>query len=58
MKIKLECTHADWHELATAIDATRENSRTVKVDKGALDRLMKDHSKMVDVKKNELIGDV
>lgn len=56
MKIKLECSHDDWHGLASAIDATRESSTTVKVDKGALDRLMRDHSKMVDMKKGELIG--
>lgn len=54
-KRKLLCTYDDWHSLAKAVD---KKGATVKVDKAALDRLMKDHSAFIDYNKPSLEGDL
>ncbi len=47
MRLKLKTTADQWHSLAVAVDKVRDGSKFVKVDKVALDALMKDHSAMV-----------
>lgn len=54
-KYKLLCTHEDWHSLAKAVDKKGE---TTKVNREALDRLMKDHSRFIDYNKPSLEGDL
>ena len=51
---KLQCTDSDWHSLAVEIDKAREGTHTVRVDKGALDRLMKDHSNLLYYHREEI----
>lgn len=54
MAPKLHCTDSDWHSLAVEIDKAREGSQTIRVDKGALDRLMKDYSNLLHYHRKEL----
>jgi len=54
MTPKLQCTDQDWHMLALEIDKARDGSHTIRVDKGALDRLMKDHSNLLHYHREEI----
>ena len=54
MTPKLKCSDSDWHTLALEIDKAREGTQTIRVDKGALDRLMKDHSSLLHYHRKEM----
>ena len=58
MKYALKCTTSDWYCLISAVDKAREGSDSVKVPKAALDRLLKDHSQLVNLNKDVLTGDL
>lgn len=56
MKLKLECSHEDFHSVTKAIDQTRDSAETVKVPRAALSALLRDHGKLITEFKNELEG--
>lgn len=58
MKLKLECTRDDFHSVSKAVDQTRETSDTVKVPRGALAKLLRDHGHMISTFRNELEGEL
>ncbi len=57
IKRKIACTADDWFALANAVDKAKKGE-TVKVNRGALDRLMGDHSLFIQYHRNELEGAV
>ncbi len=53
VKKHLRCTADDWYELAKEAGKKGE---TVKVNRGALDRLMGDHSLFIEYHRSDLQG--
>lgn len=47
MSLKLQCSNDDFDALHEALDRVRSSSQTVKVDKGALRRLLNDHAALI-----------
>lgn len=47
MKITLDCTLDQFTEIHRQVDRTRTTSTTVKVDKAALEALLRDHGKLL-----------
>ena len=54
----LLCSYEDWDVLARAVDKAKTDNGMVRVPRGALDRLMKDHSHFVNENKRDLTGDL
>lgn len=56
-RYQLTCTADDWHALKVAVDKPRSpvDDMPIKVPLGALDRLMQDHSLLIQLHKGEVI---
>lgn len=57
-KRQLLCSYEDWDVLARAVDKAKSDNGMVRVPRGALDRLMKDHSYFISENKKKLTGDL
>jgi len=55
-KTTLECSHDQLHALHVAVDKARKGSTTIRVDRAALDALLKDQLKLINLHKHELDG--
>jgi hypothetical protein len=56
MKVRLNCTHEQYHSLSLASGNARDGSKVVKVDIAALAALIADHGKLIAFHNNEIEG--
>lgn len=55
-RIKLACSHEQFHAIYESLEHTRKNPEVVKVPKEALTALLRDHGKLIGLHRHELDG--